>query len=404
MKLKSLLVAAMLMVSGLVIAPAHAAQKPVLESFTFTPDTVEILGAETSVTFELVVSHPNGIETTSTYLTLTSPQNDTAGTTLTRTDSPRNFALTKVTFRGTLVLPRGVVPGVYSVTSSSVKNNLSAGYQSDSGTFVSGKIRSLVGAEAGLLVRSNGDLNLSYKTFEGPSFDKTIERNFVDVEKYRSAGDPLWKVGETFDPAKYYEESVPSLTIQLSTSTPSVCTSDGKLMKLISIGECAFKVSTPKTKDYVAYSQSYSASITAARIKPQLVVNSIPNQTTVDLPKSVKTDPVYAALGDFVFPTTKTPSVCYVTDFYVHILAGGRCTLNYQTTANTQFLASDVYTVSFDILKDGQPVVDPTPTASPTPTVTPKPVKSITCVKGSKTKKVKGVSPKCPKGYKLKKK
>jgi hypothetical protein len=66
-----------------------------------------------------------------------------------------------------------------------------------------------------------------------------------------------------------------------------------------------------------------------------------------------------------------------------------------------------LYTQSFDILKDGQPVVAPTPVVTPTPVATPtaKPVvkKTITCVKGTKTIKKTAVSPKCPKGYKLKK-
>ncbi len=47
----------------------------------------------------------------------------------------------------------------------------------------------------------------------------------------------------------------------------------------------------------------------------------------------------------------------------------------------------------------------PTPTVEPTPIATIKPVpiqKTITCVKGKVTKKVKAVSPKCPAGYKKK--
>jgi hypothetical protein len=54
------------------------------------------------------------------------------------------------------------------------------------------------------------------------------------------------------------------------------------------------------------------------------------------------------------------------------------------------------------------PVVSVTPTPTPTPTITPVPViektlakkKTISCVKGAKTKKVSAVKPKCPKGYK----
>jgi hypothetical protein len=62
-----------------------------------------------------------------------------------------------------------------------------------------------------------------------------------------------------------------------------------------------------------------------------------------------------------------------------------------------------VNTVSFEILKDGQPVVAPTPVVTPTPTAKPVVKKTISCVKGKKTVKRTGVSPKCPKGYKLKK-
>jgi hypothetical protein len=47
----------------------------------------------------------------------------------------------------------------------------------------------------------------------------------------------------------------------------------------------------------------------------------------------------------------------------------------------------------------------PTPVATPTPTPTANPVvkKTITCIKGTKTIKRTAVSPKCPKGYKVKK-
>ena len=407
MKIKSMLVAAMLITSGLVMAPAQATEKPVVESFTFTPDSIDILGAETSLSFELVVSHPSGIETITTSVTLSNAKNDTFGTSLTRTDSPRNASLTKVSFKGTLVLPRGIQPGVYTVNSTGVKNNATAGYQFDSGAIVAGKVRTLIGAESGVLVRSNGNLNLDYKTFEGPSFDKSIERNFVNAEKYRNAEAPIWKVGEVLDTTKYYEPRIPTLKIQFTSSTPTICTVDGDSIKFISTGICTYKASTLKTSDYLEYSHSYTTTITPARIKPQLIVNQIADQTTDNLPKSIKTVAVYGPLGEFVFPVTKSPSICYVTDFYVYMLAGGRCTIAYQSPGNSQFVPSDLYTVSFEILKDGQPVVAPTPVVTPTPTPTPtaKPVvkRTISCLKGTKTIKRTAVSPKCPKGYKPKK-
>ena len=96
--------------------------------------------------------------------------------------------------------------------------------------------------------------------------------------------------------------------------------------------------------------------------------------------------------------------------FYnTYIYSGGICSLTYQVAANSSFLASDLYTQSFEILKDGKSVVVPTPTPTPTPVATPTPTakpvvkKTITCVKGKKTIKKTAVSPKCPAGYKLKK-
>lgn len=402
MKLKSLLVAAMLMVSGLVIAPAHATEKPVVESFTFSPQEIDVSTINTSVTFELVVSHPSGIAETSTLLSLKNDRGDSLATYLTRTDP--NPAATKVTYKGVLVVPRDINPGVYTFSAVGFRNNSSAGYQYETGTVYGGKVRTLVGAESALLIRSGGDLNFDYATFVGPTYDPTTGVSYENTAKYNSAAVPIWKVGEKYDPSNYYELRVPSLSLAMKTLTPTVCSTDGKTMSFLKEGTCSFDVYTAKTKDYIARISSQSATIEAARIKPTLIVEKIANQDVKDLGKSIELTRVYGPTGGLVLPESITPVTCYTTGFFVKLVAGGTCKLTYQFPASSTMLASDVYTVSFDILKDGQPVVDPTPTASPTPTVTPKPVKSITCTKGKKVKKVKGVSPKCPKGYKLKKK
>jgi hypothetical protein len=67
-------------------------------------------------------------------------------------------------------------------------------------------------------------------------------------------------------------------------------------------------------------------------------------------------------------------------------------------------------TLSFKLSQEVAPA--PTPTASPTPTavatpsptttVTPIKKTTITCIKGKVVKKVTGVKPVCPKGYKKK--
>jgi len=401
MKIKSLFVAVLLMAGVVVVPTAQASEKPTIESFTFSPQDIDLSGTSTTVTFELVVSHPAGIDSTSTLLTLKNSRNDTLSTYLTRTDS--NTAATKVTFKGSLIVPRDINPGVYTFSAVGVKNNSSAGYQYETGTIEGGKVRTLLGAESGLLVRSGGDLNFDYATFVGPAYDTTLGISYNDPAKFNSTNTPIWKVGESFDPAKYYELRVPSLALGLTSSTPTVCSTDGKTLSLLKEGTCSFVVATVKTKDYLAKTSSQSVTITAARVKPTLTIDKIANQDVKDLGKSIEIGRVYSASEGWVLPQSATPTICFASGFYVKLIAGGTCKLTYQTTATSTYLASDLYTISFEILKDGQPVVAPAPVVTPTPTAKPILKKTISCVKGKKTVTRTGTNPKCPAGYKLKK-
>ena len=408
MKLKALL-ASVFLITGVFVAPAVASEKPIVTSFTFTPLEVDLLGSNTNVTFNLVVSHPSGIANTNTYVTLKNNLNDTLGTFLTRVE--KDPAAKNVTFAGSLTIPRDINTGVYSISVAEVMNNSSAGYSYSTGTISAGTVRTLVGATSGLIIRSAGVLNYKFPTSVGPSSDSFTSKTFLDPIKYNSLKTPIWKVGETFDPASSFELQVPGLPMILTSLSPTVCPVVGKSLNLIKEGLCSFTVSTAKTNDYLATSITQSVTITAARIKPTLVVSKISNQTTSDLPKSISLSPVFSSTEGYIQPTTLTPGVCFASLFFVRILAGGTCTLTYRTAETTSFLASDLYTVTFDVSKDGQPlpvptpVVTPTPTPTPSPTATAKPVvkKTITCIKGTKTVKRTAVSPKCPTGYKVKK-
>ena len=468
MKIKSAVVAIALGVSLLWAPTSSANQKPIIESFTFTPNDIDLLNPQTTVDIELVVSHPNGISNISTMATLTSARNDTLATYLTRTDSPVNSVTTKVTFKGSLVVPRDIATGIYNFSIATIKNNSSAGYQYETDPLDQKKIRNIVGAEYGLLIRSGGDLNLSYDTFVGPSYDSTLGISYNDFAKYNSAAAPIWKVGETFTPGKYYELRVPSLSLGISSSTPLVCSSDGKELKLLKQGICTFIVSIAKTKDYLAKVSNQSVTITAPRIKPELTMDKVANQTAKDLPKSVELFRVYSAAEGYVMPKSATPEVCFPTGFFVRIISGGTCTITYQSGETATYLASDLYKVSFDIARDPQTMSFTLPstanvsskslslaatassgavvtysttsagicsisgstlnlltsgncavtaTQAGTSTLAPASAtanitltatavaakKTISCVKGSKTVKKTGTSPKCPAGYKLKK-
>jgi hypothetical protein len=467
MKIKSAFVAALLITGLIPITASYANVKPVVESFTFTPNEVELISANTNVAFELVVSHPAGIRNTTTQVTLTGPYGSTLLTNLTRTDSPINLTLNKVTFRGTLTIPQNINNGAYTVSVAEVSNNLSAGYEYGTGVITPSKLRDLAGAESALLIRNNSELNLVYDTFVGPTHNTTLGIAYSNPSVYNNSNPPIWKVGETYTPSKYFETRVSSLPLVVTTSTPTICSTDGKELKLIATGNCTFKVATLKTKDYALKEVTQNVTITEARSKPELIVGTIASQTSKNLPKTIEIFRVYSPSGNWVLPQATTPTVCIAAGFYVQIIGGGTCTLTYQSEATTTYLASDLYKISFEVTRDPQTITFSLPTSAnlasktvalsatassggsviyttSTPdscsitgstlnllksgdcsitatqpgTSTIAPIsgtatliiagtvaptkKTITCIKGKKTKKVSGVNPKCPKRYKVK--
>jgi hypothetical protein len=467
MKIKSALISALLITGLIPLTATHANVKPVVESFTFTPNELELVSANTNVSFELIVSHPSGIKNTTTQVTLTGPYGSTLSTNLTRTDSPINLALSKVTFRGTFTIPQNINNGAYTVSVAEVSNNSSAGYEYGTGVITPSKLRDLVGAESSLLIRNSGELNLIYDTFVGPTHNTSLGIAYINPTVYNNNNPPIWKVGETYTPSKYFESRVTSLPLVVSSSTPTICSTDGKELKLIATGNCTFKVLTLKTKDYALKEITQNVTITAARSKPELVIGTIATQTSKNLPKTIEIFRVYSPSGTWVFPQATTPTVCIAAGFYVQIIGGGTCTLTYQSEATTSYLASDLYKVSFEVTRDPQTITFSLPTSANlssktvalsatassggavlfttstpdscsitgstlnllnsgncsvtatqpgTSTIAPISVtttvmivgavtptkKIITCVKGKKTKKVSGVNPQCPTGYKVK--
>lgn len=356
MKIKALIISIVLACSNLLVETAYASENPTVESFTFTPTQIDLLGADTSLNIELIVSHPFGVENSRSFATVKDSSGSTWGIDLTRTDSPINSAQKRVTFKGTLVLPRTLTTGVYSVEASEVRNNSTAGYQYSTGIIRAKKIRDLIEAENSLLVTSGGDLNYKYATFQGPSYDSSLSLTYKNNVKYTSSIQPIWKVGEIFSPVEFYESKVSSLPLQISSATPTVCSSDGKVLKLITEGSCSFRVFTSKTKEFALYENNQVVQITAARIKSVLSISRIDSQTSNDLPKSIPLPQVYSAPEGYVLPKSTTPAVCVVIGFTARLLSGGTCTLTYQTAATSTYLASDVYQQSFEITRDSQTI------------------------------------------------
>lgn len=342
-------------------ALADSPSQPKLVSFTMTPDTVDIATANTVVTLNLTVSNPTGIASTQTQATVSDGASNSLTTTLYRTDTPVNTSLVTVTFKGTLTIPATVPAGPYFATASPITALNADGKSGYATNALSATTTSkVVGAEDALLVRNSGNLNFNYSTFAGPAYNKTVGSSFINP-KYSSVSAPIWKVGESFHPSDYYELSVPTLVLKVSSNTPSTCsTSDGITLQLVSAGTCAFAVYTDKTLDYQYQKNDQSVAITAARTKPTYDVGSIPTQSSTTLPLSIVGPSIFGPFG-LVLPVTATPTVCNTSATFIKVISGGTCTLNYSTPASASFLASDVYSLTFQITRTTQTLTFTTP-------------------------------------------
>jgi hypothetical protein len=368
MKIKSLFVAVLLM-AGVVIAPANAADDapayPKLESFTATPNDIDLGASNATVSFKLVVSHPIGIKNEKTLVRLTNNSGFNYEIPIVRTDSPVDFSKKIVTFEGNFKLPTGMLNGVYvftadpvgGFTSNSNRNTLTGN------AFVPSKVRPLIDAESALLVRLNGKLDFDFQTFVGPTYFSTT---FAADSNPRTLGadSPIWKVGEKINLASYFEMRTKDVALSIKTSTPLVCKSEGNNLSLITEGHCVFTVFTQATNELKSKELTLTATVTAARNKPQILSDSIPNQTATNLPKSISKNVIYSSTGQSVIPVSLTPNVCNVYVNSVYLLSGGTCKISYQSEADAMNQASNVYIQSFEIIRDPQTIEFTLPAAA----------------------------------------
>ena len=343
-------------------AYADTSTKPTVISFTLSSESIDLASPSTKVTFDLVVSNPAGIASTQSLLTVSNGGANQVTTQLIRTDLPVNSSLQTVKFEGTANLS-SLPAGAYSVSAApitSLNSNGSFGYTTSVLTpTTSSKV---IGAQNLLLIRNNGDLNYSYPTFTGPAYIKTLGNVFANP-RYNTVSDPIWKVGETFNPNDYFELTVPSLPLKVSTATPKVCTSTGTSLTLIAMGGCSFTVYTDKTSDYQYFKYDQTVTVTDARTKPVYVIAQIPTQSSATLPLSIPGPYLMGPTG-LVTPVSLTPSVCFGAGFYINITSGGTCTLTYSTAGTATYLPSDLYTLTFQVSRTAQTIAFNTPASA----------------------------------------
>jgi hypothetical protein len=440
---------------------------PKLEEFLVSSDTVELTSSSPTLDFKLKVSHPIGISSTKTVLWFVSRDLNIKLSTVLNRDS--TIIKNEFVFLGKLTLPRSTPPGIYDFYAEPIEGlsgrNIFTIPKTD--YLYPKTFNTFRGAEKSVLVRLSGLLNLNSNTFVGPNYSSTVR--LIDNEPINFLNDdPIFKVGEIYNPEKYFTLRAPELKLKIASHSPEICIEDKDVLRFIHVGTCSFKVFTEKNDDFLSTSLSLSANITSARTKNAIGVPIIRSQDARNLPKLLNVGPAYSSAAEIIFPRTITPDVCIPSSNSVlSIISGGICTITYQSDETPTYLASDLYTVSFEVTRDPQTVTltlpstanvstrsitlaatatsgraitystasagicsitgstlnllkngncEVTATQAGTSTLAPASAtatvavtgavvsnrKTITCVKGKSTKKISGVNPKCPKGFKIK--
>ena len=475
MKLKSLFFTSVLLFSSTNLNLATAADEPwvapELVSFEFSPKEIELTQLNPVVTVTVKASHPVGIKSEKINIFLKNAINSQSFVyqfAALRTQNVTQNNLTIATFTGSFTLPTSIASGVWNLSSEPIQGlaSVKATGWPESGSFTPANFRDMPGAENSLLVRIDGNLNYDLQTFVGPAYRSEAiasdgKPTTLNIEP------PIWKVGEVIDTSKYFQMRVKGVPLEMVSKTPQICQSSGSLLTILTIGECNYRVFTSKTKDYLYKELNLYSTVTRARIKPELSIPAISNQTSDGLPKTISRQTVYS-YGDIISPKTLTPNICIPTNTGVTLYSGGVCELQYSTEATLTYLASDIYVQKFEVTRNPQTISFNLPansnissktlalsatassggavvfsttsagicsvigstlnliksgncavTATQNGTSTSAPIsttanilltgsnavakKTITCTKGKTTKKVTGTNPKCPTGYKLKK-
>ena len=361
------IVSSLLLLGYLSVPNSFAVEKPAVESFIASQTDVDVTAPDLNVNFEVVISHPEGIENRFTTLTLSNLGSFSVSAQLKRIDEPINYSSKKVTFRGSLVIPRGFRTGVYTysidgVTSGSSQINTSSGSsisKVDSGVVTGPVLRSLKNAESGILVRNSGYLDLNYLTINGPAYGPQSGLAYINNSKFSSVTAPIWKVNEVINLSDYFELAVTGAELIVATTTPKICVGDGTLLKLLAIGDCSFTVSTPRTKDYLAKSIYQSQAIADARKPTTLFVEKIANQQAKNLPITLELPKVYSSglsAVEHIIPKSITPDICEAGGYILKIVSGGTCSITYKSLGNTSYLPSETYTQTILIEKQTQTI------------------------------------------------
>jgi hypothetical protein len=176
------------------------------------------------------------------------------------------------------------------------------------------------------------------------------------------------------------------MKVEIKSNTPFVCITDNSVqVKLLATGMCRLSI---KSSSYLQFGSvtEYPYEFNVKRTDAQLNITQPPavqiTEKSITLFKSTN-----VSSPKFQFELS-SPEVCWASqiedEIFIDLLSIGKCEFGVIIRESTEFAATDKIQVQFLVQAVKGKI-------------------SIMCLKGKSVKKVTGLSPKCPAGYKVKK-
>jgi hypothetical protein len=163
--------------------------------------------------------------------------------------------------------------------------------------------------------------------------------------------------------------------------TPDICETGGYILKIVSGGTCSITYKSLGNTSYLP-SETYTQTIL---IEKQVQTISFQQIQSVDVKsKMLDLTATSSGKGAISFSTTST-EICSITGSTLSLIRAGICSVTANAAGTTIFAP---VSATVNILLTGTIVANK---------------KTINCIKGKTTKKVTGINPRCPAGYKIKK-
>jgi hypothetical protein len=162
--------------------------------------------------------------------------------------------------------------------------------------------------------------------------------------------------------------------------TPEICEVNVYSLKIVSGGKCILTYQSQGNSEFMK-SDLYTQSVTIDR-NLQAITFTLPSTANVST-RSIALAATASGSGAITY-STASAGICSITGSTLNLLRNGNCSVT-ATQAGTSTFAPASATAT--VVLSGAAVSNR---------------KTITCIKGKSTKRVSGVNPKCPRGFKLK--